>query len=86
MPSWPLLAALLLATVYATRAGAREEGLLNGMWGLRRGVAFADATSLFRSWLEPPHRRAESGRRQYGGATTMYCPPCGTYQVAPHCW
>ena len=23
---------------------------------------------------------------QYGGATTMYWPACGTYQVAPHCW
>jgi len=31
MPSWPLLATFLQATVYATRAGAREEGLLKGM-------------------------------------------------------
>jgi len=46
MQPWPLLAALLLASVYAMRVGAREEGLLKGMWGPRRRVSAAAGISV----------------------------------------
>lgn len=46
MMIWPLLAALVLAGVYALRAGAREQGMLKDVWGPRRRVSAAAGISV----------------------------------------
>ena len=46
MQFWPLLAAFLLAAVYALQAGAREEGLLASVWGPRRRISAAAGVSV----------------------------------------
>ena len=46
MQLWPLAAALVLALVYALQAGAREEGVLKGLWGPHRRVSAAAGISV----------------------------------------
>jgi len=42
----PLLAAIVLACVFALQAGAREEGFLKGVWGPRRRISAAAGVSV----------------------------------------
>ena len=46
MQPWPLLAAVVLASVYAMRAGAREQGMLEDVWGPRRRISAAAGVSV----------------------------------------
>lgn len=46
MHPWPFVAALILASVYALNAGARDRGLLKSVWGPRRRISAAAGVSV----------------------------------------